>query len=164
MKKFFFVTFVSAVCFLQRGSAQELKSEFLLDLEIDLNPAQQVGQVLKGTRTIYPFKGGAVKGDKINGKILESGADWGLVLDSNTFKIDVRATVKTDDDALIYVTYSGFKHSNGKSTAPADDYFRTAVSFETNAPKYAWLNHTVAVGVGRLPGPGKVAYRIYAIK
>jgi hypothetical protein len=130
---------------------------------------------LKGTRVIFPFKDGFVKGDKINGKLLNPGADWGLVPDSTTFKVDVRTTIKTDDESLIYMTYSGYNHATakyfamisagkGNELSTADYYFRTAVFFETSAPKYAWLNHTVAVGIGRFPAPGKVAYRIYAIQ
>jgi Protein of unknown function (DUF3237) len=116
-----------------------------------------------------------VKGEKINGKILEPGADWGLVLDSTTFKVDVRTTIETDDGVLIYLTYSGYNHANAKNFAvisagkgselsTSDYYFRTSVSFETSSPKYAWLNHTVAVGIGRFPAPGKVDYRIYRIE
>jgi hypothetical protein len=44
----------------------------------------------------------------MNGKILKSGAEWGLVLDFTTFKVDVRTTIRTDDEALIYITYSGY--------------------------------------------------------
>ena len=174
MKKFIFSMFICFLCFSQLIFAQELKSEFLFDLEIDLNPPQVVGPVLKGTRLISPFRNGVVKSDKINGKILDCSADWGLVLDTTTFKVDVRATIKTDDEALIYMTYSGYSHATAKNRAlisagkgselsPADYYFRTSVFFETSSPKYAWLNHTVAVGIGRFPGPGKVAYRIYAV-
>jgi Protein of unknown function (DUF3237) len=72
-------------------------------------------------------------------------------------------------------TYSGYNHANAKNFAmisagkgselsPSDYYFRTSVSFETSSPRYAWLNHTVAIGVGRFPAAGKVSYRIYAIK
>ncbi len=175
MKKFIITVFISSLFFSQQIFSQELKSEFLFDLDLNLNPPQAVGPVLKGTRVIFPFKDGVVKSDKINGKILESGADWGLVFDSTTFKVDVRATIQTDDGALIYMTYSGYNHANAKNFAmisagkgsevsTSDYYFRTSVSFETSSPRYAWLNHTVAVGVGRFPAAGKVSYRIYAIK
>ena len=53
MKKFIFSVFI---CFLfchQQLYAQELKSEFLFDLELNLNPPQVVGPVLKGTRVIF---------------------------------------------------------------------------------------------------------------
>ena len=175
MKKFIGLILFFAASFGKQAYAQELKSEFLFDLELNLDPPQAIGPVLKGTRVIFPFKDGFVKGDKINGKLLSPGADWGLVPDSTTFKVDVRATIKTDDGFLIYMTYSGYNHTNakyfamisagkGSELSTADYYFRTAVFFETSAPKYAWLNNTVAIGVGRFPAPGKVAYRIYVIK
>ncbi len=175
MKKTIYLAVLFSACFYVQMCAQELKSEFLFDLEINLDVPQTIGPVTKGTRLIFPFKDGSVKSDKINGKIMNCSADWGLVLDSTTFKIDVRATVKTDDGALIYIAYSGYDHASAKNYAkisagkgselsPNDYYFRTSVFFETSSPKYAWLNHTIAVGVGRFPGPGKVAYRIYAIK
>ena len=73
------------------------------------------------------------------------------------------------------MTSSGYSYADAKIAAmigagrggeidPKDYYFRTNVAFETGSPKYAWLNHTVAIGVGRFPAAGKVAYRIYAIK
>ena len=175
MKKIIFPVFICFLFFRQQLFAQELKSEFLFDVEIDANPPQVVGPVLKGMRLIFPFKDGFVKSDKINGKLLECSGDWALVLDSTTFKADARATIETDDHALIYMTYSGYDHTNAKSFAmitagkggelsPSDYYFRTSVSFETSSPRYAWLNHTVAIGVGSFPAAGKVAFRIYAIR
>ena len=175
MKKIIFSVLIGFLFMHQQITAQELKSEFLLDLSLNLNPPQVVGPTMRGTRIIFPFKDGTVKGDKINGTILESGADWGLILDSNTFKIDVRTTIQTNDSALIYMTYSGYSFASAKNRAiigagkgselnPADMYFRTSVTFETSSPKYSWLNHTMGVGIGRFPGAGKVAYRIYEIK
>lgn len=159
----------------QQTNAQVLTSEFLFDLEINLNSSQVVGPVLNGVRKIYPIKDGIIRGEKINGKILSGGGDWGLILDSTTFKLDVRATIETDDRALIFITYFGFIHSDAKKFAmilagrgselsPEDYYFRTNPVFETSSEKYAWLNHTIAIGVGRFQKAGKLSYRIYAIK
>ena len=175
MKKIIFSLFLCSLFFNQRLFAQELKADFLFDLEIDLNPSQVVGHVWKGTRLISPFKDGFVKSDKINGKLVEGGGDWGLFIDSTTFKVDSRATIQTDDGALIYITYSGYSYATAKIAAligagkggdlsPSDYYFRTSVSFETGSSRYAWLNHTAAIGVGRFPAAGKVAFRIYAIQ
>jgi hypothetical protein len=175
MKKIIFSVFLCSLFFQQGIFAQELKSEFLFSLEIYLNPPQVVGPVLKGTRIISSFRNGFVKSDKINGKILEGSGDWGLLIDSTTFKVDSRATIETDDGYLIYITYSGYSHSSAKVAALigagkggelslSDYYFRTNVSFETGSPKYAWLNHTIAIGVGSFPAAGKVAFRIYAIE
>lgn len=175
MKKMIFPLLIGALFVPNRIFAQELKSTFLFDLLIDLNPPQVVGPVLKGTRIISSFKEGKVKGDQVNGKISPQGGDWGLFIDSGTFKVDSRATIETDDGSLIYITYSGYSHSSAKiasmigagrggELSPSAYYFRTAVSFETSAPKYAWLNYITAVGVGSFPGPGEVAYRIYSIE
>ena len=175
MKKIIFSVFICFLFFHQQIFAQELKSDFLFGLEIDLMPPQVVGHVLKGTRLISSFRNGVVKGDKINGKILECGGDWGLFLDSVTFKVDGRATIETDDGALIYITFSGYSHTDAKGVAmisagkggdlsPSELYFRTSVLFETGSSRYAWLNYIVGIGVGRFPAAGKVAYRIYAIR
>lgn len=157
------------------AQAQDLKSTYLFDLEITVAPPQVIGPVLKGTRMIFPFKEGAVKSDKINGTVMECSGEWGLIADSTTFKMDVRATVKTDDGALIYIAYTGYNYSTPEKSAlmragkgftlkPDEYYFRSTPVFETSAPKYAWLNHTIAVGVGRFVGPGKLVYRVYAIQ
>jgi hypothetical protein len=161
--------------FYQQATAQQLNAKFLFDLDIDLNPPQVVGPVLKGTRLISPIRDGFVKGSGINGKLLACSGDWGLIIDSTTFRVDSRATIQTDDGALIYISYTGYSYASAKTAAligagkggelsPSDYYFRTSVSFETGAPAYAWLNHIVAIGVGRFPDRGKVAFRIYAIE
>ncbi|MBS0031386.1 DUF3237 domain-containing protein [Chitinophaga sp. 22321] len=175
MKKVLFLAAFFSAYFSVQVHAQELKSEFLFDLEITVDPPQAIGPVLTGTRLIFPFKEGAVKSDKINGKILNCSGEWGLVTDPTTFKMDVRATIKTDDGALIYIAYTGYNYATAEKSAlmragkgnelsPDEYYFRSVPVFETSAPKYAWLNHTIAVGVGRFPSPGKLIYRIYAIK
>jgi len=175
MNKLFALLLLCTTLFTKQTAAQELKSAFLFDLNLDIDTPQPIGPVPAGTRIVFPFKGGSVKSDKINGKVLPGGADWGLNLDSTTFKIDVRGTIETDDHALIYFSYSGYLHADAKKFAminagkaselsPADYYFRSNPVFETSAPKYAWLNHTVAIGVGSIPAAGKVVYRVFAIK
>lgn len=175
MKKLIGIIALCTICFRQEASTQELKSELLFEMEADLAAPLAVGPVPGGTRIIFPVTNGSFKGNKLSGKVLPVGGDWGMVQDSTTFKLDVRATLQTDDGALIHVTYSGFIHADasrfamilqGKANelSPSDYYFRTNPVFETASPKYAWLNHTIAVGVGMIPSAGKVAYKVYAVK
>ncbi len=60
--------------------------------------------------------------------------------------------------------YTGFRHgpaevmarlARGEAVDPAEYYFRIQASFSTSAPRYAWLNGVLAIGLGhRLPaGP-----------
>jgi hypothetical protein len=110
----------------------------------------------------------------IKGKMLPLGAEFGKEIDKNTYQIDVRAVIETDDKETIYVTYLGYIHADtetynlintghGAEIDPSKYYFRTNPIFETKSTKYAWLNHTVSVGVGTCTKTG-VAYKVYAIK
>ena len=147
---------------------QDLKTEKILELNYVLDPA-----VLAGTKIIYAAKSGTATG-KINGKILSIGGDFGTLLTPTTFKLDVRAVIQTEDSATIYITYTGFIYTNEetfklmasgnvKNLSPDKYYFRINPIFETTSPKYDWLNHTVAIGVGTRTETG-VSYKIYAIK
>lgn len=72
-----------------------------------------------------------------------------------TLRLDVRATIKTDDGEIILVTYSGAfavtkevndRLNNGEVLTSKDAYFITAPQFTTNSKKYGWLNQIQAVG------------------
>ena len=62
---------------------------------------------------------------------------------------------------MIYGTYLGVIH--GAPDDPSTYYFRTAPLFETAAPRYAWLNHVLAVGYG-WRREGRIGYSVYAIR
>jgi hypothetical protein len=51
----------------------------------------------------------------------------------------------------------------GEPVDPADYYFRIAIRFETSAPELAWLNRTLAVGIGQRP-PAGPTYDIYVVR
>jgi hypothetical protein len=119
-----------------------------------------------------PVAGGDFEGERLRGTILpDGGADWLLIRSNGSFQQDVRMTLRSDDGALIGMRYSGVRHgppdvnarlSRGESVDPAEYYLRTAPFFETGAPRYAWINNIVAVGVGeRLPNGA--TYTIYEV-
>ena len=137
----------------------ELEYEFLYDIEFTLDSIIDLGKTPLGKRVIYPVTGGVFEGPKLKGKVLPIGADWLIGLESGTKKLDVNVVLETDDGAIIYVTYTGFYHSNDDGSV----YFRIIPIFETSSEKYNWLNHTVTVGIGRAK-EGGVAYTVYAIK
>ncbi len=136
-------------------AAPTLNYEYLCTAEAELETAQPVGKSPHGTRMIVYVKSGVVKGPKINGKVLPGGGDWYLVRPDGVGEVDVRATIETDDGALIYTHYKGVIDSK-------NGYFRTTPRYETASEKYAWLNSIVAVGVGSSIEKG-VRYHIYRI-
>jgi len=129
-----------------------------------------VGAGPYGVRSIHTVTGGTFEGPKLRGTVHAGGGDW-LLTSASHNELDVRATLETDDGALLYVTYRGVLKAEpaimarvigGEDVSPASYYFRTAPRFETGHGKYAWLNALVCVGYGRF-GPGVVGYRIFAI-
>jgi len=135
----------------------------------DLKPAVNIGAGPVGTRQIFDVTGGAFEGPKLKGKILSSGGDWAVIGPDNALRLDVRATLETDDGAHIYVQYPGVlapidavmaKAATDQPSEFGEFYFMTAPRFETGDLRYAWLNQIVAVGEGR-SGPGWVEYRVY---
>ena len=84
--------------------------------------------------------------------------DWITNRADGSYKLDVRLTLKTDDGALILVTYNGI----GQTTA-AGASLRAAPLFETGDARYAWLTKLQAIAVGERVGTD-VKYNVYALK
>lgn len=153
------------------GPAVPPRSEFLFTLTGRVGPAIEVGVLPHGQRRIVPIEGGDFQGPRLRGRVLPVGADWMLIRPDGVAVIDVRATLQTDDGALIYLRYGGYRHgppevmqalSRGEPADPSTYYFRISPVFETGAGKYAWLNRIVATGTGRRVAAGPV-YDIYEI-
>jgi hypothetical protein len=127
-----------------------------MDVTFDVGPAQNLG-----VRQIVPVTGGTFTGPKLKGTALAGGGDWIVRRPDGASELNVRTTLRTDDDQLIYVTYRGIVYTPAGAPATAL-YWRTTPVFETASAKYDWLTRIIAVGVGRRV-PGKAAYRIFQI-
>ena len=127
-----------------------VETEYLATLEAPLEPAQSAG-----SRVIVNVPaGGTVRGPKINGTLVAPAGDWLTVMPDGSLRLDVRATIKTDDGEIILVTYSGAfaaskevndRFNNGEAITSKDAYFITAPQFTTGSKKYEWLNLIQAV-------------------
>ncbi len=150
-----------------------LESSFLYEMSADLTPFDDLGVTPYGRRQICGIASGWFAGPRMRGTILPVGGEWALTRNDRASRLDVRITFKTDDGALIYVTYNGIMHGSkevlreafAKGTAdPAAYYFRSTPYFETGAEQYAWLNRMVTVGIGRLKPGSRVEYTVHEIK
>jgi len=119
----------------------------LMRLSLTLASTEEIGLTPHGQLTIFPVTGGSFEGERLRGTVL-GGADWVTAAVDETFELDLRLTLETDDGALIHMTFTGVRDD-------ANRYFRTLPRFETAAPKYAFLNRLLAVGIGdgRREGP-----------
>ena len=146
------------------------KHLFTMPVEVEM-PLQMVGATPIGDRRIARVTGGSFAGPEMKGTLLPGGGDWLLLRADGTLQLAVRAPLKTDDDALIYMTYRGFRHgppevmqrlNKGEEVDPSEYYFRISPFFETGTEKYDWLNRVVTVGTGHRLASGPV-YEIYQI-
>ena len=145
--------------------------QHLFDYHVDLRGPTDVGAGPLGRREIFDVAGGTFQGNEMKGTLLSSGGDWTLVGSDGATRLDVRATLRTDDGALVFIQYCGIMvlDDRARATLAAGGsldygaiYFMAQPRFETGYPRYAWLNATAAVAEGRL-GPGWVEYRVYRL-
>lgn len=108
-----------------------------------------VGEGPSGLRVIAEVQSLTVTGERLSGSIKgTAAADW-LTIVGTVGTVDVRATIETDDGALVYLTYGGrMDLSKGQGGAPV----YSAPRFETGDERYAWLNLVQAVGKGEIDG------------
>lgn len=121
----------------------------LMRLRLATAATLEIGATPHGTLSIFPITGGSFEGERLRGTVLGGGVDWVTAPSDGTFELDLRVTLETDDGALIHMTFTGVRDD-------ANHYFRTLPRFETAAPKYAFLNRLLAVGIGELHADGPV--------
>ena len=142
-----------------------MNTRLLMTLRVTVAAPQNIGAVPNGTRRIAPLSGGGFEGLRLRGTVLPGGsADWLLLRADGVLELDLRATLRTDDGALVSMRSFGLRHgppeviaavARGEAVDPATYYFRTTPRFETGHPAYAFLNRLVAVASGdrRPEGP-----------
>jgi hypothetical protein len=134
-----------------------LELDPLCVVDIVLGDTVWVGDGPAGTRVVAEVGSATVTGERLNGTLAGAAADW-LVVNGTVGTVDVRGTIRTDDDAVIFVQYRGrMDVADGFGSVP----FHVAPVFETSDERYAWLNAVQAIGVGTTDGQS-VRYEWYA--
>jgi hypothetical protein len=124
-------------------------SQPLMLLRLETSAIEEIGATPHGKLSIYPVTGGSFEGGRLRGAVLAGGGDWVTAMPDGTFELDLRVTLETDDGALIHMTLNGVRDDT-------NHYFRTLPRFETAAPKYAFLNRLLAIGIGEIRPEGPV--------
>jgi hypothetical protein len=91
-------------------AAQTLRSEFLCTLNGFVGSPRDIGTTPRGTRRYYPAIGGSFEGPRLRGEVLPDGGNRLLIRPDGVLEQEVRITLRTDDDAFIYVRYVGVRH------------------------------------------------------
>jgi hypothetical protein len=132
--------------------------EYLGKLRAEIGTRTVLENGPQGTRTIVQIVGGRFEGPRVKASIQTPAGDWITNRTDGSYRLDVRLTLKTDDGALLLLTYNGIGQ-----TTDAGASLRAAPLFETGDSRYAWLTRLQAVAVGERAGT-TVSYDIYALK
>ena len=147
-----------------------LPVEHLFDMHVDLQSAQPIPTPL-GSRMTFITTGGAIDGPKLRGELLPGGGDWLVLGTDGVGRVDVRATIRTHDGALIHYESRGVikipadgvdRLATGEFLPFDETYVRTTPTFETADERYAWLSGVVALGYNVL-SPDVIDYRVYRV-
>lgn len=150
---------------------RSLRSRPLFVMHLDVKPLQIIGATPEAFRCVGVVPGGVFEGDRLSGVVLDGASDWQTVRNGGVTTLNVRLVLKTNDDALIAMTYGGVRHGTpdviaklerGETVDAASYYFRTNSLFETAAAKCDWLNRVVALGIGQRRADGPV-YSIFEV-
>lgn len=141
-------------------------------LNVTLDPIREMGAGRAGQRRIIPIIGGTVEGDRLNGHLLNLGADWQTIFPSGLAELDTRYAMQTHDGAIIEIINYGYRHgpkevldavARGEDVDPSRYYMRTHARLETGDARYDWVNKTLFIGTGaRFKQAVKVA--LYALE
>lgn len=129
---------------------------FVCEIRAELGPPMERGAAPGGIARTIPIVGGTVTG-RIEGEVMNLGADWQTVLDAGHAELDTRYALRTHDGAIIDVRNFGLRHgppdvmarlAAGDPVDPSLYYMRTHPRLACGDPRYAWVNRTIFVGTG----------------
>lgn len=129
----------------------------VFDVVVELDPILEMGPGRAGKRRIIPIVGGTVAGARVNGRVMDLGADWQTIWADGTAELDTRYAIETDDGAVIEVINYGRRFgppevmarvAAGEDVDPALYYMRTHCRLESGDARYAWVNAPLFVSTG----------------
>jgi|688.fasta_scaffold130896_2 hypothetical protein len=129
----------------------------LATVRVTRGDVYRLGQTAFNKRVIGSIANGRWEGERLSGEIIAPGGDWAIPsTDGKVMLLDVRQLLRTDDGALVYITYKG-RCDRERGT------YTVAPTFETDDERYAWLNVVQAVGQGRSDGED-IVYSMYEVR
>ena len=136
------------------------------------NPPEVIGPTPEGLRLNVYITGGEVRGPRLNGRLRPVGGDWLTIRSDGVGVLDIRATIETENGALIYAAYQGLADAGEdgyqkflEGTPPPRVPIRGAPRFTTSHPDYLWLNRIQCLNVGEVDLENwVVSYDLYTFR
>jgi len=153
--------------------------EHFCDLTVFVSQPLEAGNTFglnsRGRRRIIPITGGTMQGPQLQGRVLQGGADFQLVVSETAADLDARYLIALDTPGLegehLYVQNRALRRGSAEDIAklvrgevvdPAAIYFRCVPTFEVSSPKLAWLTESIFIGTGARH-PDRVEISLYRV-
>jgi Protein of unknown function (DUF3237) len=121
-----------------------------------------------GIRRMIPITGGTVTGPRLQGEVLNGGADWQAIRPDGAADLVARYALKANDGTVISVINSGIRRGPpevlarmkaGEILDPALYYFRAAPVFDVGPGPHQWLTENIFVSAGaRFPDEARLDF------
>ncbi|HLX97962.1 MAG TPA: DUF3237 domain-containing protein [Roseiarcus sp.] len=143
----------------------------IADFLVQVGAPIAIGETGQGLRRVVPITGGTIQGERLNGTILDAGADYQIIGADGFTRLEARYVARLADGALIYIENSGVRFgppeamariTRGEPVDPAEIYFRSTPRFETAAPAYQWLMRPLFIASGARH-PDRVALSVFEV-
>jgi hypothetical protein len=150
---------------------KNIRARLMFVMRLEVKPPLVVGSPPDSYRRIGVIPGGSFEGDRLSGTVLDGGSDWQTIRPDGAVNLNVRLVLRTNDGALICMTYQGVRYGprdviaridRGEVVDPESYYFRINPLFQTSAPQYDWVNHVVGIGIGHRLADGPI-YSIFEL-
>ncbi len=146
--------------------------EFVFRAQVKVAPPMKLGEAGGQERRIVPILGGPVTGPRLQGEVLEFGADWQHIRGDGVTRVLARYVIRAADGAMIQVVNQGVRRASepvirkllaGEPVDPRQVYFRAAPTFEAGPGPHAWLEENLFVCAGRRR-PDSVELGFYLVR
>jgi hypothetical protein len=148
--------------------------DYLASVHVPMKEPETIGVTPEGivVNWFWAPAEGIVIGPRLNAKVRQIGGDWMTIRRDGVGLMDVRATLETEDGALISVSYLGYYElgENGYDDFLAHRWpehapTRTTPRFRTAHPRYLWINRLQCVGIGQVRMKElSYTYDLYAVR
>ena len=135
------------------------------DFLVEVGQPITVGETAQGLRRVVPITGGTIRGARLEGTILNAGADFQIIGPDGFTRLEARYVVRLADGAMLYVENCGVRFgppelmariARGEPVDPTQVYFRSTPRFETAATRLSMADSALVHRLRRpASGPGR---------
>jgi hypothetical protein len=135
---------------------QSIDLKFFAELEVYVDPPQEIGDTGSGKRRVIPITGGKVSGENWSGSVLNGGADFQLIVNERRAELDARYVLQLPQ-GRIYIQNRAVRVADpavtqkliaGEVVDPSEVYFRCTPVMETSIPELKWIEERIFIGSG----------------